>query len=122
MHCATVLPSCISFTGHFTALHLEFGDPRASSLPQNARSHTRIKFQSIPAALFENQKGNKSDSQFHGRTFEATKKSLAERLAARLGEVLEAGRYIDGPSEEEGSTQTSSEIADDAEHGVRPFK
>ena len=122
MHRATGLPSCISFTGHFTALHLEFGDPKASSLPQNARSHTRNKFQSILAALFESQKGTKSDPKFHGKMSDATKKSLAERLAARLGEVLEAGRYTDGPSEEEGSTQTSSEVADDAEHGVRPFK
>jgi len=97
MHRATGLPSCISFRGHFTALQSKFGDPSTNYLPQNARSHTRIKFQSILAALFENQKGNKSDPKFHGEMSEATKKSLAERLAARLGEVLDAGRHTDGP-------------------------
>ena len=122
MQRANGLPSCISFTGRFTALHSEFGDPSTSSLPQNARSHTREKFQSILAALFESQKGNKSDSKFHGKMSEATKKSLAERLAARLGEVLDARRQTDSPSEDEGSTQTLSEVADDAEPGVRPSK
>ena len=101
MHRATGLSSCNSFTRHFTALHLEFGDPKVSSFPQHAGSHTKKKFQSILAALFESQKGTKSDSKFHGKMSQASKKSLAERLASRLGEVLEAGRHTEGPSEEE---------------------
>ena len=111
IHRATGLSSCNSFTGHFTALHLEFGDATARHFPQHAGSHTKKKFQSILAALFGRQKGSKPDPEFHGKMSQASKKSLAERLASRLSELLEAGRYTESPPDEESSGQTSSEVA-----------
>ena len=109
-----------SFPGHFTALHKEFGDPDAGFLPQNRQSHTKKRFQAVLGALFECQKGAKSDGKFHGKMSGATKKSLAERLAARLGEVVEEGRCAPALSEgdEEDSSQSPCGVADDAEHGA----
>ena len=125
MHPPTGLPSCISFKRHFTALHLEFSHSSTSSLPQNARSHTKKKFQSILATLFENQKGNTSDSNSHGKMSEAPKEVACRTTSGpirRSAGRRSANQWPFRGRERGGSTETLSEVACDAEHGVRPSK
>ena len=58
---------------------------------------------------------------FHGKMAAATRKSLAERLAARLTEVTEEGRCVEASddSNEDSSSQSERGIGDDAEGGLR---
>ena len=106
---------------HFTALHDEFTDLGSGFMPQNKKTHTKKKFQAVLQSLFGSQKGSKPDAKFHGKMSGATRQSLAERLSARLTEVMDEGRQVQASSRSEASTDSECAhvVADDAEFGNR---
>ena len=70
-------------------------------------------------ALFEKQKGMKPSRDFHGKMSNASKGELAQRLADRLADVLEAGRGSGHDSEAEDPSDVQSELGEDAEQGCQ---
>ena len=107
------VPSRPSVLSYFAALNLEFGDSKAGFLPQNLYSHTKKILKDVLDTLFSGN-SHGSDPNFSskppkGNKTQPTKGELAERLAARLGEVVDAGRAVQ-LSEDEGSCDHSSDI------------
>ena len=106
------VPSRPSWLCYFTALNLNFGDSKAGFLPQNLHSHRKKIFQDVLKALFHRHWGsdpNFSSKPPKGSKTQPTKGELAERLAARLGEVVDAGRAIQ-LSEDEGNCDHPPDI------------
>ena len=119
------VPSRPSWLCCFAALDLEFGDSKAGFLPQNLHSHNRKTLCAVLEALFSQHRGdpNFSAKPTKGSKTQPRKGELAERLAARLGEVVEAGRVVQN-SEDEDHCDHSSEMGgeDDACCGHRERK
>ena len=105
------VPARPSWLNYFTALHAQFGDHAAGFLPQNLQTHTKKKVQDVLKALFE-RPTVKIDPNFGGK-LDDTKSALAQRLAARLGEVMDAGRHVQGASGDEDSDNVSELGGDD---------
>ena len=88
------VPARPSWLHYFTSLHAQFGDSKAGFLPQNLQSHKRGVLRGVLGALFARHKG-KPDPNFTAKLTSANKRELVQRLAARLSEVMEAGRVVE---------------------------
>ena len=75
------------------------------------QTHTKKKVQDVLKALFE-RLAVKIDPNFGGK-LDDTKSAPAQRFAARLGEVLDAGRHVQGASGDEDSNAVSELGGDD---------
>ena len=108
------VPARPSWLHYFTGLHAQFGDSKAGFLPQNAQSHQKKVLKGVLEALFSRHIG-KPDPNFTAKLKSAPKPELAQRLAARLGEVMEAGRDVEvsQSNSDEDCSGDSSELGDE---------
>ena len=105
------VPAQPSLLNYFIALLAQCGVHAASNLSQNLLTHSETKIQYVLKALFKHP--SVCTRPRFGCNLSGAKPSLAKRLVVRLGDVLGAGRYVQGAAGDEASDLFSERGGDD---------